>query len=94
MAELVWTRRYSFQSVHSLKVVKEKRHGHQYFLEVSFKGGAIDAADEIVKAEVIENMTGREITGFQHASGEYLVDGLQEILKKEEPGPRCCGVAL
>jgi 6-pyruvoyl-tetrahydropterin synthase len=94
MAELVWTRRYSFQSVHTLKVAKEKRHGHQYFLEVSFRGGEVDKMDDEVQRSVVDKMNGRELLEFSHASGEVLVDGIHELLKATAQGTRILAVAL
>lgn len=94
MAELVWTRRYSFQSVHTLKVAKEKRHGHQYFLEVSFRGGRVDEMDREVQRTVVDRMNGRELLEFEHASGEFLVDGIHELLAKTGEGSRILAVAL
>lgn len=94
MAELIWTRRYSFQSVHTLQSAKENRHGHQYFLEVSFSGGSIDDADAIVDQSVISRLDGRELLEFAHASGECLVDGIHELLLKTPLAPRLHAVAL
>jgi 6-pyruvoyl-tetrahydropterin synthase len=94
VGELIWTRRYSFQSVHTLQSAKEERHGHQYFLEVSFSGREIDTADAVVENTILKRMHGRELLEFAHASGEYLVDGIHELLMKTELAPRIRAVAL
>ncbi len=94
MAELIWTRRYAFQSVHALKQAREKRHGHEYFLEVSFRGREIDDVDQVIRSVVLDKMHARELKQFAHASGEFLVDGIHEMLMETPLKNRVCAVAL
>ena len=101
MGELTWTRRYSFQSVHSLNsgVLRERVHGHQYLLEVTFAGDAeqgspVNEADEIVQREILSPLHGRELSFLEPATGEHIVDWIHEQLLKTPLSPRLKAVAL
>ena len=94
MAELIWTRRYSFQSVHRLRAVGERRHGHQYHLELSFRGRDIDAIDAEVNRLVLLPFHGREISDLGEPTGENIVNAIHARLLNSSVGPRICGVCL
>ena len=94
MAELIWTRRYPFQAVHVLSEALEKRHGHQYFLEVSFRTRAIDQVDEEVKRQILQAFHGHEFPATPQATGENLVECIHEALAQTAIGPLICAVAL
>ncbi len=96
LGRLIWTRRYSFQSVHSLNVgaVTEHQHGHQYFLEVSFSGRDIDTVDRIVRESILESLHARELTAINPSTGECIADWIHERLNTTAIAPRLTGVAL
>lgn len=78
------TRRYVFRSVHALLTgpQKERRHGHQYALEVTTTGDAW-AVDGLVKEKILKVLDGRDLTGFiEPATGEVLVDWIHRELEK------------
>ena len=88
MALTATTRRFSFRSVHSLNTGahQEKVHGHQYFLEVSFKD--IAHADLAAKVEqtVLSRLHGHDLTEFAGpATGEILVEWIHERLSEVLP---------
>ena len=82
LERVIWTRRYAFQSVHHLDAgaVRERRHGHEYLLEVSFTGLSIDYVDEVVGLAVLKQLHGRELTQISPASGEKIVDWAHDQL--------------
>lgn len=90
--ELIWTRRYPFQAVHKLDVpqARERTHGHEYFLEVSFSG-SVDAIDRAV-APVLERLHGKDLRFLAPASGEHIADWIHEQLSVL--GPKLKAVAL
>jgi 6-pyruvoyl-tetrahydropterin synthase len=96
MGRLIWTRRYSFQSVHSLKAGAhvESLHGHQYFLEVSFDGRDIDAVDAVVEREVLKPLHAREVEDIRPSTGECIVDWIDNRLRQSNIGARIIAVAL
>ena len=80
--ELTTTRRYSFQSVHALHVGvhRERRHGHQYFLEVSFSGCEVSQVDSEIGG-ILSRLHGFELTGeLEPATGEHLVEWIHSRL--------------
>ena len=80
--ELVTTRRYSFQSVHALHLGlhKERRHGHQYFLEVSFSNCPTEPVDTQV-GRVLARLHGHELKGeLEPATCEHLVEWIHARL--------------
>jgi len=96
MGELIWTRRYSFQSVHSLNTgpLRERAHGHQYFLEVSFAGRAINEVDEVVAGQILAHLHARELKNFSASTGENIVDWIHQQLLQTAIAPRLKAVAL
>lgn len=83
MALSTTTRRYSFKSVHALHVGvhRERTHGHEYNLEVTFAGAPAHAVDEQVEALVSAQLHGRELGGeLDPATGEVLVDWVHRKL--------------
>lgn len=95
LGELIWTRRYAFQAVHALNstALRERRHGHEFFVEVSFTG-KIDEADEIMQTQVIDRLHHRELTAIDPATGEHIVNWIHERLLKTALAPRLKAVAL
>ncbi|HMN69878.1 MAG TPA: 6-carboxytetrahydropterin synthase [Bdellovibrionales bacterium] len=93
---LTWTRRYPFQSVHSLTVgpQRELRHGHQYYLEVSFEGRDIDAVDQVVSREILDGIDRQELDLSPSPTCEVLVNFIAERLRASTIGKRVRGVAL
>lgn len=91
MGELIWTRRYPFASVHRL--ADERRHGHQYYLEVSVSGRDLNSVDRAVAQEVLERFDGREISVEPQATGEVLVETIHARLA-DVLGARLRAVAL
>ncbi len=82
MALTARTRRFSFRSVHCLLtgLRKERRHGHQYCLEVTTSGDSW-SVDGLVKEKIIKALDGRDLTGFiEPATGEVLVEWIHAQL--------------
>lgn len=97
MGRVTITRRYAFHSVHSLVtgVHREKRHGHQYYLEVCFAGRDVAAIDQIVEAEILPHVHGRELRGeLEPATGEHLVEWVHARLNASPVGPAIVACAL
>lgn len=83
MGRLTWTRRYSFQSVHLLEsgALRERRHGHRYFLEVTFSGREVNAVDEVVEREVLRKLHGHEVLEIHPSTGENIVEWIDSVLR-------------
>lgn len=96
MAKLIWTRRYAFQSVHSLTsgARKERLHGHEYLLEVSFTGRDVNSVDEAVRSRILHFAHGRRLDFLTNSTGESLVNWAHDQLTTSEIGPRLCAVHL
>lgn len=94
--DLTWTRRYSFRSVHALDstVLRERTHGHQYFLEVTCAGGSVDEIDSVVEGEILRKLHGRELAALTPSTGEHIVDWIHERLALTALAPRLRAVAL
>ena len=93
---LNWTRRYTFQSVHNLNLglVEERRHGHQYFLEVTFSGRRIDEMDKIVNEKILSRLHARELHDLSPSTGEHIVDWIHEQLLQTSAASCLKAVAL
>lgn len=95
MARVVLTRRYSFHAVHSLKNHLEKRHGHHYTLEVSFRPGVDwSVVDQCVRITVITPLHAHEITQIDPATGENIVNWIHSQLFNTKLGPYLEAVAI
>lgn len=97
MALIATTRRFSFRGVHSLNTGthREKLHGHQYFLEVSFHGCAAKDMEAEVEARILRPLDAHDITRLvAPATGEVLVEWIDEQLRASGLGPNLVGVAL
>lgn len=94
MGELTWTRRYSFQSVHSLDVgvMRERKHGHRYHLEITFGSRDINRIDKIVESAVLQRLHGREVLEIHPSTGENIVEWIDKTLRAE--GADILAVAL
>ncbi|MBX3022287.1 MAG: hypothetical protein KF799_11495 [Bdellovibrionales bacterium] len=91
------TRRYSFKSVHALHVGlhRERTHGHEYALEVSFENHSASAVDEAVESLVLKRLHGHELGGeLDPATGEVLVEWIHRRLRNSTVGLAIVGVAL
>jgi len=97
MAVSTTTRRYSFKSVHALHVGlhRERKHGHEYDLEVTFAGADTRAVDEQVEALILARVHGHELTGeLEPATGEVLVDWIHAELLRSPLSVCVLAVAL
>ena len=97
MARVTSTRRYQFQSVHSLHVgaLSEHLHGHDFQLEVTVRGGEIQAVDEWVEHEILAAVHGRELNSLlDPATGEALVEWIDQRLRQSPWAEKLIGVAL
>lgn len=93
--ELTTTRRYPFQAVHALSVGlhRERKHGHDYAVEVSFTDVAIARVDQLVFERVIGHLHAKELKGeVDPATGEVLVEWIHQQLL--ELGSNLKAVAL
>src|SRR6478735_6486595 len=97
MALSATTRRYSFRGVHSLDsgVHREKYHGHQYFVEVSFEKCLIADVDRVVAEKILNILDGHDLTKTVHpATGEVLVEWIQTQLDATPLRAKILGVAV
>lgn len=95
MGQVVLHRRYPFQAVHSLEHHLERRHGHQYYLEIGFLPDAgWKLADQCVQSTVIDRLHAREIDVVDHATGEKIVNWIHSQLQQTQLGPFIVSVAL
>lgn len=96
MARLTWTRRYPFQSVHALTTgpLREQRHGHQYFLEVTFEGRDVDSVDGYVAQNILSKLHAHEVRGISPSTGENIVDWIHSQLNESPFAERVRAVAL
>ncbi|MGZ3723609.1 MAG: 6-carboxytetrahydropterin synthase [Bdellovibrionales bacterium] len=97
MALSATTKRYSFRGVHSLTsgVHREKYHGHQYFLEVSFEKCLLADIDHVVKEKILTVLDGHDLTKkINPATGEVIVEWIQAQLDATPLRAKILGVAL
>lgn len=97
MAVSTTTRRYSFKSVHALHVGlhRERTHGHEYNLEVTFSGASVASVDEQVEALILSHVHGHELSGeLDPATGEILVEWAHRELAKSALSKNILAVAL
>lgn len=95
MGQVVLHRRYPFQAVHSLKHHLERRHGHQYSLEIGFLPQASwKLADQCVQATILDRLHAREIDVVEQATGENIVNWIHAQLQQTKLGPHLLSVAL
>jgi hypothetical protein len=93
------TRRYHFQSVHSLTtgLHREIEHGHGFGLEVSFLGGVEPArVDAIVREKILSVLHARNLNSvLSPATGEVLVEWAHaRLLDSPELSPFLRAVCL
>ena len=91
------TRRFSFRAVHSLQVGlhREKMHGHEYFLEVSFHSCEREAIERVVRERVLSRLHGHDLTKIiQPATGEVLVEWIHDQLAESDFAARMIGVVI
>src|SRR5665213_365442 len=96
MALSAVTKRYSFRGVHSLTegVHREKFHGHQYFVEVSFNKASLQEVDEAVQGKILNILNGHDLSRTVNpATGEVLVEWIHAQLEEALRG-KLLGVAL
>jgi 6-pyruvoyl-tetrahydropterin synthase len=97
MALIATTRRFSFRGVHSLLsgTHKEKVHGHEYFLEISFHSCPRRHIEREVQTRILSQLDGRDLTSsVTPATGEVLVEWIDRQLRESPVGPCVVGVAL
>jgi hypothetical protein len=97
MALIATTRRYSFRAVHSLNSGehKERFHGHEYFLEVSFQGCAPTPIDEWTQQNILSACSGHDLTSIvAPATGEVLVEWIQSQFDKSPLAAHILAIAL
>lgn len=92
-ARVTHTRRYVFQSVHRLNALNEGKHGHHFYLELSFKTGNIELADQCFKDYVATKLHAKEIP-IAPASGENIAEWIHNELLRSPLGPDLVAVAL
>jgi len=97
MGRVTWTRRYQFQSVHSLNVcdLQERLHGHDFQLEVCCSSDQIHRLDELIKKEILPQIHGRNLNQLlSPATGELLVEWIDAKLRRSKLSPFLVGIAL
>lgn len=92
--ELTTTQRYTFQAVHSLPG-EETTHGHHYFVELSFHSCSRHIADLAFNDYVKQKLHGQNLDAeFTPATGERLVEWIDESLRSSPLGPYLLAVTL
>jgi 6-pyruvoyl-tetrahydropterin synthase len=97
MALMATTRRYSFRAVHSLDsgIHREKFHGHQYFVEISFERCLPADVDRVVEKKILRVLEGHDLARLiSPATGEMTVEWIQRELDASPLGAKILGVAL
>lgn len=95
MAITTFTRRYVFQSVHSLPEVSEGKHGHHFYLEISYGAGVSPAlADKSFHEWIEPHLHGREVKVVSPPTGEKIVEWIHGELLKSPIGSHLVAVAL
>jgi 6-pyruvoyl-tetrahydropterin synthase len=97
MALSAVTKRYSFRAVHSLTEGehREKFHGHQYFLEVSFQRASLSEVDSTVQEKILEVLDGHDLTSrIAPATGEVIVEWIHRELENSPLRGKLLGVTL
>lgn len=76
-------------------VHRERRHGHEYGLEVSFQGCTIAAMDAEVETAILSEVHGRELKSpLDPATGEVLVEWIHSRLQRGPLGDFVRAVAI
>ncbi len=89
------TRRYVFQAVHRLNALNEGKHGHHFYVEISFSGGDRNLADLCFNDYVAAKLHGREISPhIAPPTGENIVEWIHGELLKSPLGPHLRAVRL
>ncbi len=94
MAVTTFTRRYVFQSVHRLPAVHEAKHGHHFYLELTYRDVDPELADRSYREFVEPELHGREIRVVTPPTGEKIVEWIHERLLSSPLGPHLLAVAL
>lgn len=97
MALMATTRRYMFRSVHFLDAGdhREKIHGHQFSLEVSFEHAEIAEVDRVVNEKVVAALDAHDITRvLSPATGENIVEWIHAQLSDSPLAKNILGVAI
>ncbi len=94
MAVITFTSRYVFQSVHRLPAVNENKHGHHFYLELSYRGADKAVADQSYREFVEPHFHGREVRVVEPPTGEKMVEWIHAQLLKSPLAPFLVAVAL
>ncbi len=84
MALIATTTRFSFRGTHSLitGARKEKRHGHQYYLEVTTAPRDQALAQNEVEVKILPELDRHDLTKLvTHSTGEWLVEWIYDRLQ-------------
>ena len=96
----VLTKRFRLRGVHSLfdRNHQEPRHGHEYWLEVSWKSPsmAVNELSTLVNTLIVDPWDARNWANknLLQASGELLVEEFDRLLRESEAGSFLMGVQL
>lgn len=94
MAVITFTRRYVFQSVHSLPEVSEGKHGHHFYLELSYRDCSREVADSCFRERIAPHLHGREVQVVTPPTGEKMVEWIHTELLQSPIGPHLVAVGL
>jgi len=87
MPRLTAGRRFRFQSVHSLNTGfhRERKHGHDYILEVYFSPEITLKLHSFVSETLLPRLHGRDLNSVVHpATGEKLVEWIHEQIRSRD----------
>ena len=97
MALMATTRRFSFRGTHSINdgVYRERRHGHQFFLEISFHGCSLIEVEHEITARILKPLDGHDLNQVvEPATGEMVVEWIQSQIDGSNLRGKILGVIL
>ena len=97
MPRLSITKRYLFQSLHTLSEPPaiETKHGHHYYLEVSFAGCSVDQIDRVYQDKIYSLLQGRILNMvINPPTGENLAKWIFSQFCASPVTPHVQGVAI
>lgn len=97
MALVATTQRFSFRAVHSLHTGSrlEPRHGHQFFVEISYPSAAGAEVESVFKKQLGTRLDGQDLRLLVPVvSGEMLVEWIHEQLIQALSPEKILAVAI
>ncbi len=95
MGLVTTTRRYMFQSTHQLGSLQEGKHGHHFYLELTFAGAPVALADQFYRERIEPKVHERDLSEVADPpTGEMLAQWIHKQLLLSPLGKHLIGVAV